>query len=161
MEREPTVVALGQASIKRELNRGKIARATLIQIVSDRIVRGMGGEAAFVISVAARLTGMHANTLRKYERERLLRPARTVGNLRMYSSQDMARLRQIKTLSEDRGVNVAGIRLALGAAEEVRQLRQEIAEDPVLATRQPEYQRRLVGRLDRVLSQLGLTVGDN
>ena len=48
-------------------------------------------DAVFVISVAARLAGMHANTLRKYEREQLLSPARTDGNLRLYSSDDMAR----------------------------------------------------------------------
>lgn len=115
-------------------------------------------DAVFVISVAARLAGMHANTLRKYEREELLRPARTSGNLRLYSSEDMARLRQIKTLSEDRGVNVAGIKLALGVAEEIRQLRQEVAQDAGLANAQPDYQRRLVGRLDRVLDQLGFSL---
>lgn len=109
-------------------------------------------DAVFVISVAARLAGMHANTLRKYEREQLLRPARTEGNLRLYSSEDMARLRLIKELSEERGVNVAGIRLALGVAEEVRQLRQEVAEDAALPR---DYQRKLVARLERVLGKLG------
>ena len=112
-------------------------------------------DAVFVISVAARLAGMHANTLRKYEREQLLSPARTDGNLRLYSSDDMARLRQIKTLSEERGVNVAGIRLALGVAEEVRRLRHEVADDQVIASALPEHQRALVARLDRVLEQLG------
>lgn len=115
-------------------------------------------DAVFVISVAARLVGMHANTLRKYENERLLRPARTDGNLRLYSAEDIARLRQIKTLSEDRGINVAGIRLALGVAEEIRQLREEIAEDSSLVRAAPDYQRQLVGRLDRVLDKLALTI---
>lgn len=113
-------------------------------------------DAVFVISVAARLVGMHANTLRKYESERLLRPARTDGNLRLYSPEDIARLRQIKTLSEDRGINVAGIRLALNVAQEVRRLRQEVAEDQSLCREQPAYQWKLVARLDHVLELLGL-----
>jgi len=112
-------------------------------------------DAVFVISVAARLAGMHANTLRKYEREQLLSPARTDGNLRLYSNEDMARLQQIKTLSEERGVNVAGIRLALGVAEEVRRLRRDVADDQAIAGALPEQQRALVARLDRVLELLG------
>ncbi len=115
-------------------------------------------DAVFVISVAARLVGMHANTLRKYESERLLRPARTDGNLRMYSSEDIARLRQIKTLSEEQGVNVAGIRLALTVAEEIRRLREDIAEDSVLRVKVPDHQRSLVARLDRVLDLLELSI---
>ena len=114
-------------------------------------------DAVFVISVAARLVGMHANTLRKYESEKLLRPARTDGNLRLYSAEDIARLRQIKTLSEERGINVAGIKLALSAAEEVRRLREEVASDRTLKERAPDAQRAIVSRLDRVLKQLGLT----
>ena len=115
-------------------------------------------DAVFVISVAARLVGMHANTLRKYENEELLRPARTNGNLRLYSSEDIARLQQIKTLSEERGINVAGIRLALRVAEELRQLREEIDGDKSLREEAPAYQRKLVKRLDLVLDQLGLTI---
>jgi MerR family transcriptional regulator/heat shock protein HspR len=111
-------------------------------------------DAVFVISVAARLAGMHANTLRKYERANLLQPARTGGNLRLYSSEDMARLRQIKTLSEERGVNVAGIRLALSAAEEIRRLQRDLEDDDAL-TSSAESRRRVRARLDRVLDQLG------
>jgi MerR family transcriptional regulator/heat shock protein HspR len=112
-------------------------------------------EAVFVISVAARLVGMHANTLRKYENEQLLSPARTNGNLRLYSTEDINRLRQIKTLSEQHGINVAGIRLALKVGEEIRRLREEIVgSDEVGAG----LKRKLIGRLDRVLDQLELTV---
>ena len=115
-------------------------------------------DAVFVISVAARLVGMHANTLRKYENERLLRPARTDGNLRMYSSEDISRLRQIKTLSEDQGINVAGMRLALTVAEEIRRLREDIAQDSVLRSQVPDYQRSLMARLNRVLDLLELSI---
>lgn len=111
-------------------------------------------DAVFVISVAARLVGMHANTLRKYESEHLLRPARTDGNLRLYSNEDIARLRQIKTLSEEHGINVAGIRLALAVAEEIRQLRAEVARDD------PPTKKDVVSRLDRILKKLELSFED-
>ena len=114
-------------------------------------------DAVFVISVAARLVGMHANTLRKYENERLLRPARTDGNLRLYSSEDIARLRQIKALSEEHGINVAGIRLALNVAEQIRRLRDDVAQDAELRERVSDQQRNIVTRLDRVLRMLELS----
>ena len=117
-------------------------------------------DAVFVISVAARLVGMHANTLRKYENEQLLRPARTDGNLRLYSAEDINRLRQIKTLSERHGVNVAGIRLALQVGEEIRRLREEIAGSGELQSERPGLQRALLARLDRVLGQLELSVDE-
>ncbi|TAK22196.1 MAG: MerR family transcriptional regulator [Chloroflexota bacterium] len=113
-------------------------------------------DAVFVISVAARLVGMHANTLRKYENEALLRPARTSGNLRLYSNDDIARLRQIKILSEEHGVNVAGIRLALHVAQEVRRLRDDIVQDQALSQKVPEQQRNMTARLERILDQLEL-----
>ena len=114
-------------------------------------------DAVFVISVAARLAGMHANTLRKYEREQLLSPARTDGNLRLYSSDDMARLRQIKALSEEHGINVAGIRLALGVAEQIRRLREDVTQDAELRGRVPDQQRNILTRLDRLLRMLELS----
>ena len=107
-----------------------------------------------MISVAARLVGMHANTLRKYESEHLLRPARTDGNLRLYSNEDIARLRQIKTLSEEHGVNVAGIRLALAVAEDIRQLRDDLARAEAPRTTD------VVSRLDHILKKLELSFED-
>lgn len=70
-------------------------------------------EPLFVISVAARLVEMHPQTLRKYEREGLIAPSRTSGNLRLYSDEDIERLRQVKYLVEQRGLNLAGVQLAL------------------------------------------------
>lgn len=114
-------------------------------------------DAVFVISVAARLVGMHANTLRKYENEELLQPARTEGNLRLYSQEDIQRLRQIKALSEERGINVAGIRMALATSHQIRRLRDDVAQDRVLREQAPEQQRNILARLDRVLAQLELS----
>ena len=68
----------------------------------------------YVISVAARLLRMHPQTLRKYERIGLIMPSRTVGMLRLYSEQDIVRLRLIKHLVEELGLNLAGVQLALG-----------------------------------------------
>lgn len=83
-------------------------------------------EPVFVISVAARLVEMHPQTLRKYEREGLIAPSRTVTNLRLYSDEDIERLRQVKYLVEERGLNLAGVQLALEATHDLRVLRERI-----------------------------------
>jgi len=80
----------------------------------------------FVISVAARLVELHPTTLRKYERAGFLEPSRTGGNIRLYSPQDIARLRQIKYLAEDLGVNLAGVQLALQLTRRLQQLRGQL-----------------------------------
>ncbi len=89
-------------------------------------------EALYIISVAARMVGMHAQTLRKYERAGFVEPSRTMGSLRLYSREDLRRLRQIKRLVQDRGVNLAGVELALGLADELRRLAADVGavEDP-------------------------------
>jgi len=75
---------------------------------------GIMEDGLYVISVAARLLEMHPQTLRKYERAGLVRPSRTVGMLRLYSEEDIVRLRLIKHLVGDLGLNIAGVELALG-----------------------------------------------
>jgi MerR family transcriptional regulator/heat shock protein HspR len=80
-------------------------------------------EPLFVISVAARLVEMHPQTLRKYEREGLIAPSRTQGNLRLYSDRDIEQLRQVKYLVEDRGLNLAGVQLALELTSKLRKLK--------------------------------------
>ena len=71
-------------------------------------------DAVYVISVAAELAGMHPQTLRAYEREGLLSPRRSTGNVRRYSARDVDRLREIRRLTQDEGLNVAGVRMVLG-----------------------------------------------
>ncbi len=80
-------------------------------------------EPLYVISVAARLLDMHAQTLRKYEREQFIKPSRTQGRLRLYSAEDIERLRQIKHLVEYVGLNLAGVQLALGLTQRLSDLR--------------------------------------
>lgn len=70
-------------------------------------------EGVYIISVAARILDMHPQTLRKYERVGLVRPSRTVGMLRLYSPEDIARLTLIKHLVGELGLNLAGVQLAL------------------------------------------------
>jgi len=67
----------------------------------------------YVISVASRLLALHPQTLRKYERAGFVAPSRTEGNLRLYSPEDLALLRQVKHLVEEQGVNLAGVEIAL------------------------------------------------
>jgi MerR family transcriptional regulator/heat shock protein HspR len=80
----------------------------------------------FSISVAAELAGLHPQTLRIYEREGLLDPARTAGGTRRYSQADIARLQEICTLTGD-GLNLAGIRRVLELQAETRALQAEVA----------------------------------
>ena len=82
----------------------------------------------FVISVAARMVGVHAQTLRYYERAGLIEPSRSDGNRRYYSQEDMERLRRIKTLIDDMGVNLAGAEIALRLMDRVQELEQELAQ---------------------------------
>ncbi|HEX5013073.1 MAG TPA: MerR family transcriptional regulator [Candidatus Limnocylindrales bacterium] len=70
-------------------------------------------DAVYTMAVAARLSGMHPQTLRKYERAGLIRPARQAGNQRMYSGADIRRLHRIQFFVDVRGLNVAGLALVL------------------------------------------------
>jgi len=69
------------------------------------------------MAVASRLTGMHPQTLRKYERAGLVRPSRQAGNQRLYSEADLRRLRRIQYLVDERGLNVAGVELTLAVSD--------------------------------------------
>ena len=79
-------------------------------------------DALYVISVAARSVGLHPTTLRKYERVGFLEPSRTPGKTRLYSLQDIRRLRQIKLLVAEREVNLAGVLMALELTDNLRQI---------------------------------------
>jgi MerR family transcriptional regulator, heat shock protein HspR len=86
----------------------------------------------FSISVAAELAGLHPQTLRIYEREGLLDPARSTGGTRRYSRRDIGRLEEICALTAD-GLNLAGIRRVLEMQEETRRLQAEVARLQALA----------------------------
>ena len=80
----------------------------------------------YIISVAARILEMHPQTLRKYERIGLVRPSRTMGMLRLYSEEDVARLRLIKHLVGDMGLNLAGVQLALRLHSKLMQMKTQV-----------------------------------
>src|SRR5687768_10567594 len=114
-------------------------------------------EPLFVISVAARLLQMHPQTLRKYEREGLIAPSRTQGNLRLYSDRDIERLRQVKYLVEDRGLNLAGVQLVLELTRRLREMR-AFASDEVAVSNGIDRDDQFAGlkaELDRMLLLIG------
>ncbi|MDQ3694241.1 MAG: MerR family transcriptional regulator [Chloroflexota bacterium] len=112
------------------------------------------GEPVFVISVAARLLEMHPQTLRKYEREGLIAPSRTTGNLRLYSDRDIERLRQVKYLVEERGLNLAGVQLALELTRRLRDTRERTTRD-LVAGRAADAP-AMIEEFDRLLAVLGV-----
>ena len=106
----------------------------------------------YFISMAARLLGMHPQTLRKYERLGLVQPTRRIGTMRLYSQDELERLRLIKHLVDDVGVNLAGVQKLLSVAEAVERLRPLAREDGLSR----EMRRRLAQELDRLSAMIGM-----
>ena len=105
----------------------------------------------YFISMAARLLDMHPQTLRKYERLGLVRPTRTVGSMRVYSREELDRLKVIKRLVEEDGVNLAGVQRLLSIAESVQRLRPLMLE----GASKPDVRKRVALEIERI----GRTVG--
>jgi MerR family transcriptional regulator/heat shock protein HspR len=108
----------------------------------------------YLISTAADLLEMHPQTLRKYERLGLVRPLRTLGSMRVYTEDEIDRLRLIKALVDEGGINLAGVQRLLAIAEVARRLRPLVA-DGARAGRS-ELHRRLNAELDRLFRLVGL-----
>ena len=104
----------------------------------------------YFISVAARLLGMHPQTLRKYERLGLVQPTRTIGSMRLYSRDELERLRVIKRLVDDAGINLAGVQRLLSIAETVQRIRPLMREEL-----SPRDARRLAHELEGLLRMVG------
>jgi MerR family transcriptional regulator, heat shock protein HspR len=105
----------------------------------------------YVISVAAELVGMHAQTLRLYERKGLIRPGRSSGKTRLYSERDIEHLRQIRHLTQALGVNLAGV-------EEIMKLRFELDAAQLRFEHETE---RIQGQLLRQMQALPAATGDS
>jgi len=105
----------------------------------------------YFISMAARMLGMHPQTLRKYERLGLVQPTRTIGSMRLYSRDELERLKLIKRLVDDAGINLAGVQRLLSIAEVVQRMRPLMREDALSA----RDARRLSQQLDEVIRMLG------
>src|SRR5712692_3032890 len=110
-------------------------------------------EDLYFISVAARMLDMHPQTLRKYERLGLVRPSRTIGSMRLYSRDELDRLKVIKRLVDDAGINLAGIQRLLSIAEIVQRIRPLMRDDTVSAR---DAKRRLAQELEELSRMLGL-----
>ena len=106
----------------------------------------------YFISTAARLLHMHPQTLRKYERLGLITPSRTIGSMRVYSRDELDRLRLIKHLVDEAGVNLAGVQRLLSIAESVQRLRPLVNQDPGRA----DARRRIALELKRISDMVGL-----
>jgi MerR family transcriptional regulator/heat shock protein HspR len=109
--------------------------------VEDRFDRPDPSEegAVYVISVAAKLAGVHPQTLRIYERKGLVRPKRTSGNTRRYSKGDIDLLRQIQEMTQEFGINLAGVKRIIEMQAELTALRARMQdlEDQLRAAEPP------------------------
>lgn len=110
----------------------------------------------YVISVVADLSGMHPQTLRMYERRGLIEPKRTQGNSRRYSEQDVARLRRIQELTQEHGLNLAGVRIVMDLERQVEDLRKRLerANRQLALTEQKLQEARLQSRQRGVLVRM-------
>ena len=107
----------------------------------------------YFISVAAEMLGMHPQTLRKYERLGLIQPTRTIGSMRLYSREELERLRVIKRLVDDAGVNLAGVQRLLAVAEVVQRIR-PLMDEGALST--GAGRRQLLSEMRRLTEAVGL-----
>ena len=107
----------------------------------------------FLISVAAEILGMHPQTLRKYERLGLIQPTRTVGSMRLYSRQELEKLRLIKRLVDELGINLAGVQRLLSIAEVMQRIR-PLMDENALST--GAGRRQLLTEMRRLNDVLGL-----
>jgi MerR family transcriptional regulator, heat shock protein HspR len=122
------------------------------QGVDRRHAGSMQEQDLFFISMAARMLGMHPQTLRKYERLGLVQPTRTIGSMRLYSREELERLKLIKRLVDDGGINLAGVQRLLSIAEVVQRLRPMMRDESLSAR---DTRRRLIQELDELSRMLG------
>ena len=111
----------------------------------------------YLISMAAELRERHPQTLRKYERLGLVRPQRTLGSMRVYTQDELDRLRLIKTLVDGAGINLAGVQRLLSIAEVAHRLRPLAASGPRRG--RADVQRQLRREIDELFRLLGLDDG--
>ena len=107
----------------------------------------------FFISMAAEMLGMHPQTLRKYERLGLIQPTRTIGSMRLYSREELERLRLIKRLVDELGINLAGVQRLLSIAEVMQRIR-PLMDENSLST--GTGRRQLLTEMRRLNEMIGL-----
>ena len=107
----------------------------------------------YFISAAAEMLGMHPQTLRKYERLGLIQPSRTIGSMRLYSPEQLERLRLIKQLVDEAGINLAGVQRLLTIAEVMQRIR-PLMDENALSTGSGRQQ--LLNEIRRLNDALGM-----
>ncbi len=90
--------------------------------------KAKGTEPRYVISVAARLLGTQTHTLRYYEKIGIIEPSRSRGNIRLYSEQDIDRVKKVKAMMDDLGINLAGICVVMRMAQRISEMQEQIDE---------------------------------
>ena len=137
-------------SSKDETQRGPVQRRTRRTRTTTRASfdpdRGV-----FMISVAAELAEMHPQTLRMYEARGLITPKRSAKNTRLYSQEDVERLRRIQQMTADEGLNLAGVETVLELEEKLERARRDLAR---ARERAGDLERQLLDEVDRVRRSL-------
>jgi MerR family transcriptional regulator/heat shock protein HspR len=94
----------------------------------SKATHGAANEPRYIISVAARMLGTQTHTLRYYERIGIIEPLRSMGNIRLYSESDIMRLRRVRSLIDDLGINLAGVEVILHMVERMGELQKQIED---------------------------------
>ena len=118
-------------------------------VVETRIDRDRG---VFMISVAAELAEMHPQTLRMYEARGLIQPKRSPKNTRLYSHEDVERLRRIQAMTADQGLNLAGVETVLELESRLEEMRAELR---AMRERTAEMEQRMSDEIERARRSLG------
>ena len=111
----------------------------------------------YVISVASRILNVHPQTLRKYERLGLVTPTRSIGMLRLYSAEDVLRVRLIRYMVNNLGMNLAGVEFALSLVNRIIDLRRRVQD----VSRHEAPDRFIERELDEILRDLGAVFPDS
>lgn len=117
--------AMGEDDMSQEINK---IYEIFSNLLKPRQAEVSNSEPRYVISVAARMVGIEAHTLRYYERLGLVQPQRSRGNIRLYSQDDVDQLCCIKTLMGDLGINSAGIEVALRLMQRMEEIQHQLGE---------------------------------
>jgi len=141
----PEQTSLSRTQRERSADSNAVADDALNQVVSL--------EGVYIISVAARILDMHPQTLRKYERLGLISPGRTLGMLRLYSREDIRKVRLIRHLG-NMGLNLAGVEFALATAENMLILKRRLRA----LTGESRLGRTLDQEINKVFRSLNLPV---
>jgi MerR family transcriptional regulator/heat shock protein HspR len=127
----------------------RVVRTTRVETQIDR------GRGVFMISVAAELAEMHPQTLRMYEARGLIQPKRSPKNTRLYSHEDVERLRRIQEMTAEQGLNLAGVETVLELEQRLESMRAELRE---MRRRTEEMELRMADEVDRARRSLGAEI---